>query len=213
MQQFSTPSFTITENPTLLSSPEFFKIVGIIESLLQAGTLQKLQGNCVVASELVCSLLEGLGIKSRIVECQLTITKNSDPIELYFIGFDNIGFKGELDTHLVVITETEIPILIDTSIGHYLPAARPAIIEQCHSNSDKTLSLIKFDSYILNYQYKKSIKLPSLHQKNILQRMQYETAVAKNLKSLKFFIIGVATFSVINFALNWTLIILKMMYP
>lgn len=213
MQKFPIPSFTITENPELRSIPEFFKVVGVIESLLQAGTLQKLQGNCVVASELMCSLLEGLGIKSKIVECQLTITKNTDPIELYFIGFDNIGFKGELDTHLVVITETEIPILIDTSIGHYLPADRPAVIEHCTNNSDKNLSLITFESYILNYQFKKTIKLPSLHQKNILQRIQYETNVEKTLRFLKIFIISVALFSVINFTLNWTLIILKMIYP
>lgn len=213
MQKIVTPSFTLSNNSELKSIPEYFKIVGVIESLLQAGTLQKLQGNCVVAAELICSLLDGLGIKSRIVECQLTITKNSDPIELYFIGFDNIGFKGELDTHLVVVTQTDIPILVDASIGHFLPTDRPVVIEKCSDHATKNIALIEFDSYILNYQYKNSIKLPSLHQKNILQRIQYETNIERTLKFLKLFVIGVAAFSIINFILNWTLIILKMIHP
>jgi hypothetical protein len=214
MQSFKTPSFRLSDNTTLKTLPEYFKIVGIIESLVPGGTLQKLQGNCVASAELICSLLDMAGIPSRIVECQLTIKKNSNPVEFYFVGFDNVGFKGELDTHLVVITETEIPILIDCAVGHYFEHDQPVIIEQADNYSTtQLLSAFEFGNYSCTYKTKKTIKLPSLHQKNILDRIQTELKFDHDIKLLKKVVIGICCLSFINFALNAILIILKLMWP
>lgn len=213
MQLYKKPSFDLSNNDKLKALPEYLKIVSVIEGLIPAGTLQKLQGNCVVAAEMICGLLDGVGIKSRIVECQLTITKETDPIELYFIGFDNIGFKGELDTHLIVVTETEIPLLIDVSIGHYLPETRPVIIEEFLSpKDDSIIGQISFDICKLQYTLKKNIKLPTLHQKNIFDRINFEKNIEGTLKFLRMGVICAISLSFINFVLNWILIVLKMIY-
>jgi hypothetical protein len=213
MQTFKNPSFKLSQNPVLKTLPEYYKVIGIIESLIPGGTLQKLQGNCVAAAELLCSLLDMSGIKSRIVECQLTITKQSEPVEFYFIGFDNVGFKGELDTHLIVITETEIPILVDCSVGHYFDHDQPALVEQAEkSEQENILAAFNFGNYTCTYKTKKNIKLPSLHQKNILDRIEHDRKTEKTLVSLKKVVIVIGIFSLINFTLNSTLVILKVLW-
>jgi hypothetical protein len=206
-------NFTITENEKLLTLSEYKKIATVVNNLIETGTVQKLQGNCISAAELVASLLDSIGISSRIVECQCAITKNQNQkMELYFIGFDNVGFKGELDTHLVVITETEIPILIDLSIGNFLPSDRPVLIEECQpiNTSSALFADIDFENYNLKYSFKKTIKIPSLHQKNIFERIEFEKNIHVSLKFLKIACITAIGLSAFNFFLNWILVILKL---
>jgi len=201
-------------NSKIKDLPEFRKIETILTNLLSSRVIPRLNGNCVIGSELVCSLLQAAGIKSRIVECQLTIKKTSEPIEIYFVGFDNVGFKGELDTHLVVITETKIPILIDVSISQYLPESNSVVVEEsCINSKDNIIGNINLQGYELAYQIKKSVRWPSLHQKNLLERLEYENETNRSLKFLKMIAICAIGISIFNFFLNWVQIFLKLIHP
>lgn len=215
LNQITNISFNLSDNTKILALPEYKKIVNIINNLLETGTVQKLQGNCISAAELVCSLLDGVGISSKIIECQCAITrKKNEKVDLFFIGFDNVGFKGELDTHLVVVTETEVPILIDISIGNFLPSNNPVVIDECFITKPNAslFADISFENYNLKYSLKKTVKIPGLHQKNIFERMEFEKSMERSIKFLKIACITAISLSAINFLLNWILVILKLNY-
>ena len=172
--------------------PYYIKIVEVIERLTQAGLLTRMQGNCVSSSDLVQNLLHQVGISSRIVEVQLTVTKqrgvNQMPDHL-FIGYDNLSFNGQVDTHTVVITDTEQPLLLDLSIAHILEGQQRYVIHRLSNNADY-LADLTMDTVQLTYQYKKNLKLPHIHQKNLLARILEEQTAKDTMRWLKWGVIA-----------------------
>jgi hypothetical protein len=67
-----------------------------------------------------------------------------------------------------------------------------------------------FNEYTLTYKEKLNIKLPAIHQKNLLQRIISDQTLEKTVKTLKMFIICAVSLGLINFVLNVTLIILRL---
>jgi hypothetical protein len=98
-------------------------------------------------------MLTQQGIENQIIECQVSIcwTENGIP-NFQFVGFDNQAFPGQVDTHTIIITKTEVPLLIDLSISHHLPSNHPFVIEKLNSNVEKTLAEFKFENYVLTHQ-------------------------------------------------------------
>ncbi len=212
-----------TNDPGLLRTPQYHKIKECIDSLSRTGDSRSFAGNCVATCDIFQTLLSQLGIPCKIMECQVCITQEVDGNKNYmFVGYDNYSYPGQIDTHTIVVTEGENPIIIDLSLGHLLPSDKQYIIERVNT-SKKSLSSehkenagkdvfaeFDFGSCGLTYYEKKNLRLPSIHQKNLIQRIVNEQNVEKSLDALKLFIIGALTLGIINFSLNIILIVLRL---
>jgi hypothetical protein len=161
------------------------------------------------------------------MECQICITQEVDGNKNYmFVGYDNYSYAGQIDTHTIVVTEGDTPIIIDLSLGHLLPADKQYVIERVNTTGKGTgkglssehrenvgkdvFAEFDFGSCGLTYYEKKNLRLPSIHQKNLIQRIVNEQNVEKSLDALKLFIIGALTLGIINFTLNIVLIVLRL---
>lgn len=214
-----------TNDPGLLRTPQYHKIKECIDSLSRTGDSRSFAGNCVATCDIFQTLLSQLGIPCKIIECQVCITQEVDGNKNYmFVGYDNYSYPGQIDTHTIVVTEGETPILIDLSLGHLLPAEKQYIIERIYNRSknvnensqlpeniDKNiLADFDFGSCSLTYYEKKNLRLPSIHQKNLIQRIVNEQNLEKSLDVLKLFIIAALTLGLFNFTLNIVLIVLRL---
>lgn len=193
----------------------FLKIQDLIEKLRPHDILTRFRGNCVAATDLIQNLLHQHGINSKIVEVQLTATKKypDGNTEFMFVGYDNLRYPGQIDTHLVVITEHEIPLLIDASIGHILEGTSKDYVLEPVNSSEKFLSDITLDDVQLTYQIKKNIRLPALHQRTLIDRLLEEKKVKDTIFWLKILVITGLGMSLINMIANGILIILKLIFP
>jgi len=212
-----------TNDPSLLKTPQYHKIKECIESLSRTGDTKSFAGNCLATCDIFQTLLSQLGIPCRIVECQVCITQEIDGNNNYmFVGYDNYSYPGQIDTHTIVVTEGDSPIVIDLSLGHLLPNNKQYIIEKLGikqfesinthiTNAGKDiLAEFDFGCCSVTYYEKKNIRLPSIHQKNLIQRIIGEQNIEKTLNGLKWFVIGALTLGIINFSLNITLIVLRL---
>lgn len=206
-----------------IRAPYYNKIVDLVEKLNQDNVVERLAGNCIGATDIFQKMLNNIGIESTIVEVELMITYlDSETPEFYFVGFDNLNFPGQVDTHLVIVTKTEIPLLIDLSISNYFPSRNQPIIQQVlNDQSEKILGeyIVRssrgnlIEHVKLNYGYKKNIRLPHLHQKNLAARIMDEQKITKDFKLLRSLIIIAIAFGLVNFTFNSVLVILKMLFP
>jgi hypothetical protein len=182
-----------------------------IELLFKSSGHQFFYGNCVSSCDILQNVLSQIGIKSKIVECQaIAIRQNSNEKNFFFVGYDGNTSLGQIDTHTIVIVEDEIPLLIDISIGHIFLPANKIVIERLNSNKPGVIAEYHFGEYTLTYKEKLNIKLPAIHQKNLLQRIISDQNLEKTVKTLKMFIICAVSLGLINFILNVTLIILRL---
>ncbi len=201
----------LTQDQEVEKLPYFQAIVTHIEQLESTGILINLDGNCLAAADLLSGLLLQSGIENTIVECQATVQLRDENNQTRFtlIGHDNLSFQGQVDTHVVVVTKTPIPLLIDISILGYLPEDHPFIIEKVDNSDPSILGNYKFKNFSILYQIKRNLRLPGLHQKGILQRMNEENNVKTKIKSLSNFIYFILFITVVNLIFNFTLLLLK----
>lgn len=197
--------------------PQFIEVKRVIDSLWESGIIQRGSGYCLGMSDIIQKLLESKGVKSRIVECKLIVLKKNPP-GIHLIGQNGIYSEGNLDrnqvkvdTHVVVITDTKIPMLIDTSIGH-VSEKIPYVCGEVNGK-DNVLAEYKVDDSEWVYLKKPVEVLPELHQKSLLERIKTDVNVANTLQFLKYIVIALIYMSLINFTLNITTIVLKLIYP
>lgn len=197
--------------------PDFPKVKQVIDSLWESGIIQRGSGYCLGMSDIIQKLLEGKGVKSKIVECKLIVLKKNPP-GIHLIGQDGIFSEGNLDksqtkvdTHVVVITDTKIPMLIDTSIGHVSDKI-PYVCGEINGK-ENVLAEYKVDDSEWVYLRKPVEVLPELHQKSLLERIKTDVNVANTLQFMKYIVIALIAMSLINFTLNITAIILKLLNP
>lgn len=193
-------ALTLTKDKELKENPIFKKIEKIINRIYNEGLLDRVRHNCISASEIMQKLLATSGIKSRSIECTLSMIRNED--EYFFIGFDDYSFAGEVDTHVVVITETQPQMLIDLSISHLLPPNHPCIIEKVNSIDPEIISEYNIDGIKMVYNIKRNIKLPHIHQKNVIERFEYEMKTADKLKWVTSLVFVAMILAGINFIFN-----------
>lgn len=198
-------------NDPLLKRPEYFKILEVLQSLERNQLLKTFHGNCIAATEIIQSMLSQVGIQSRVVEVQLLITRKASPEEFLFIGFDGTDFPGQIDTHMVLITETPQPIIIDVSIAHVLPSDKCYLVE-CVNSTPNSLSEHQIENLSLVYQEKRNIRFPNIHQKTLINRIIDDQKVRSDLDKFHLLLIVSLSISGVNFVLNAILILLKSLY-
>lgn len=184
-----------------LESKDYYKkVISILEKLWEDGIIQRSGGYCLSVSDMVQKLLKFNGIESRLLECNL-IFLDKDPPNMRLVGYDGIkevqDDKMELDTHVVCVTETEIPILIDLSINYLSNSVR--YICQRYEPNDTNNIEYKIGSTTWIYQEKVNSRVPSLHRKSISDRIKLDLQVENNFKRINYFLIGLSLISVLNF--------------
>jgi len=200
-----------TTDNILLKTPQYHKIKDIVQRLERGGTTASFAGNCISSTDIMQHLLSRVGIESEIVECQLAMIRDDGNTKDYvFVGYDNGSYPGQIDTHVVLVTKTEQPILIDLSLSHLLPKDKPFIIERVQNTELGKISEFNLENINLTYFEKKSVKLPNLHQKTLLQRIIGDQNAEKSLKLLRVLVICAVSLGLINFTLNVILIILRL---
>lgn len=175
------------------------RIVGIFED---SGLIFRSSGQCIGTSDLVRRLLLDAGVDSCIVECSLSVI-DRDPInKINFVGYDTNRTKDnryEIETHVICITKTEIPILIDltvqTSKIKYIVFP---IFEELVTNQENILTL-DFGNSLWIYNKRDINLLPELNQQNILDRIKIDNKVQNQINFLKKIIIFIAIVSSLNF--------------
>lgn len=208
---------TFVFDQTVTKDPQYPIVKQVIDSLWQGGIIQRGAGYCLGMSDIIQKLLESKGIKSKIVECKLIVLKKNPP-SMHLIGQDGIFSQGNIDnsetkvdTHVVVITDTKIPMLIDTSIGH-VSEKIPYVCGEVNGKNN-TLAEYNVDEIEWVYIKKPVTVLPELHQKSLIDRIKTDIDVAKSIKFMKIIITCIICFSVVNFTLNVTSIVLKLLNP
>ncbi len=199
-------------NDQLKDDPQFNEIRAVINSLWNAGVIQRGANFCLSMSDIIQKLLAEKGVKSKLVECKLIVMKNNPP-QLTIVGQEdqfNLNTENQLDSHVVVVTETQIPMIIDTSIG-YIDQNVPYVVAPLNGAGDY-LGQYDINGSKWTYIRKTRESLPFLHQQSILERIKKDSTVDTSLKNLKFLITVAISISIINFILNNALIVLKLIW-
>ena len=206
-----------SSNEALLKDPQYHKIIDLVNNLVTNEMLMSsFRDNCIGSCDIIQSLLSQVGIPSKIVECQASVSGTNDQGDkfFYFVGYDNYNYPGQIDTHTVVVTESENPILIDLSLGKNLPKDQQFIVERVSGtkvdeNGKEIISAIKLQHIEVTYYAKKNLRLANIHQKNVVQRIMKEQEFDRTIQFVKVMLYCSLSLSVVNFILNMTLIVIK----
>lgn len=191
-------SYIITNDEALKKTNEYKKISKLIFKLVENGSTFVGKGYCISMSDIVYTILKQNNIPCKIVECHLTIT-NKTTDEIYNMGFDGLkDDPNKADTHVVVVTQTEHPMVIDVSIAHLLPNNLQGVIDSLVDDEYGIFADTKNDLVALTYQNKKTYSIPMLHQRSIIDRIKTDVDIFKSLNLLKIMIYFAITISFLN---------------
>jgi len=205
-----------TLDKELAETPDYKTVQRVILDLYYGGIIQKGGGYCISMSDMIRTLLLQNGIDASLLECKLTIIKTNPP------GLSLIGHHGlrksndfsDIDTHIVCVTNTTIPMLIDLSIHDFQPGI-PFICERINGvnikdETDQSSDVISKYEFGNNstwiYQTREVQRIPRQHQIGIIDRFKTDARVFDDIKWLKILsYLGVA-FAVVNFVINVTIL-------
>jgi hypothetical protein len=183
------------------------KILSVIDTLDKNGILDHMAGNCILASDVIQNMLHTVDVSSRIVECQLLITCLEDHgrESVCIVGYDfptpnAAPGKNLVDTHAVTVTQGDTAYLIDISIGNFLGNPKYVIVSDIVTDDSDpdVFARASVGPYKLVYRKKKHLRLPNLHQKNLVDRVQQEYQLLKNVRYLKYLVIFAIAISGMN---------------
>jgi hypothetical protein len=177
----------ITTNNDITQSAHYKIVERSVNRIIDSGAIHLSARQCISASDMMYISLLHQGIKSHLVECELTVTyPNQDLTQVAYIGFDKETSRmGGLDTHIVCITDTDPPMLIDTSISYLLPVGILAIIAGVEKGLNRIISTSITDVVCLTYREKLTQQVPIAHQTSILNRIETDRVVRTDINLLK----------------------------
>lgn len=192
---------------------DYQAIRAVIKKMNESGLLEGAAGNCIGISEILQHLLGEIGINSRLIECKLLSTdRQGNAIrDFQFIGYNadhRLRDQGWVDTHVVLITETNIPQLIDLSVPHLLKNGKKWVHDRVNSIDPEIVSEYHYGDQHLMYSVKKNIRLIGMHQTSLVDRIDSEQKIKKQILQQRHWLIALILFGAINFALNISLMIL-----
>lgn len=191
------------QNKNKVADPEHQKIITIIEDLWENGIVQRGKGYCYSMSDIISKLLKLNGIDCYMEECSLMILRKSPP-DLFLVGYpgpDVMNNVKEVHTHVVCITKTKNPILIDLSINGFIDEV-PFICERIVDSNNVEISNFEFKNSVFKYSRKSEQQLPILHQQSIIERIDTDKRIFSSIKNVKLFLLGLATISSLNLLHN-----------
>lgn len=191
-------------NVTSTADETYQTICKVLNGVAGSGGLFMGAGYCVAMCDLLYNLLLHNGIKCHIVEVTLTISSNQSKSNrsTFAIGFDKVTPRevNTVDTHVVLITQTEIPYIIDPSISHKLPPGFGAVVASCAERDGKLL-LDYVDSASdvrLTYNQKEIQNFPLAHQVSIVDRISKDRNIEKRLKIVTLLLLTSLSIGAVN---------------
>lgn len=191
-----------TDNEALLNNPEYQIVQETVLQLWEGGIIQRGRGYCLSMADIIHNLLKQKNIKSRIVECKLSVV-GIDPPGLLLVGHDGLNkvqqSAAAIDSHVVCITDTEIPMLIDLSVIGVRPEI-PWILESLtpQTAAPDVIAEYNFGASRWLYQNKLGSRIPQQHQASILDRFKTDQQVSRSIRSLKLLIVVAICISLLN---------------
>ena len=181
---------------------EYKKIVSVMEQIGSWGMYHRSAGYCVSMSHIVSSRLRQVGIESRLMECSLMVT-TKDPMNVTLIGHDGyypIDFdpKKQTQNHVVCVTETSTPYIIDASIFSIDADIEYVIVPTTNLLPDGSIE-IEYSNSVWTYKEKVNVELPKLYERSIIHRIETDKKVNKDIKTIRSVIILLIVISTINF--------------
>jgi hypothetical protein len=177
---------------------EIDQVREVIQYLWDDGMIHRGTGHCIAMSDIVQKLLLHHGIDSYLQECSLMIhKKNID--DLMLVGYSMAKVYdpiNQVKTHVVCVTKTKKPILIDLSVYNFVDDV-PYICEYLDSNS----VVDKFEFPNANFIYTKKYsdyQLPLLHERSIINRIETDKKIFNNFKIINTILIFISIIASIN---------------
>ena len=198
-----------TTNANIQQDPDYILICKLIKRLVDTGIVARGEGHCISMSSMLHALLLQNNITSHMVECQVIISHNESK-RLVFVGYDGPTDGNVVDSHVVLVTATKIPLLIDVSIGHKLPKHYQVIVDTA-SKDNNCLSQVDHVDVTLTYEEKLTNNIPVVHQRSITDRIATDAKIFEDMRVLKilnYIGIGISGFAIVNTILNFSMILL-----
>lgn len=204
----SNPKFGkyISKDADLTNKKFYYEIIKVVKLWYESGVIDRGAGSCLGMSDMVQKVLRTKGIKSKLVECELIIT-TTDPPSMSLIGQPfNIetarpNADDILNSHVVCITETEPPLLIDTSISHYKEITETPFIIEKLENEDSDPSIIaklKVNGSTLLYTPSLFQNIPVLYQQSMVDRLKTDKKVDNSIKKINIMLMALFILMGIN---------------
>ena len=195
------------------------EIQHVLRELKENQILKRLPGNCILASDLIQNMLYSQGVNGKTVEVEVIFSRLQEDVNrvevTHLLGYDDKLLSSDMtDTHAVVITKTEPPILIDATISHIIGINDLVIVKHLDKKYDdpNVICELEANGYNIVYRIKKNIKLPTYHQKDLLEKMKRDIMTEKSIDFLKNLVFIAASVSVVNFIINMLLIMLNVYF-
>lgn len=171
----------LSSDMDLNNTKEYQEIISVVDELHRYGVLQRTSGNCVAISDIIFKLLKSRGIECKLVECSLLIFHKSTN-SINFVGYeDNQSPTSKISSHVVCVTKTPIPILIDLSVP-FASSEKPYIIEKVNGTG-QNFAEYKFGDTEWFYSEKSYSHLPNLHQQSIVDRIETDLKIESRIQS------------------------------
>lgn len=187
---------------TLRETDYYQKIQEVIGQVNNMGMLDRGVGYCFSMSDIFLKLLHKNGIESELVECSLMIALK-DPPSMHLIGYNGFGgisnFVDHMENHVVCVTKTPIPILIDGSLKNIDPNVPYVCIPVTGRENHTQLAEYDFGTSVWTYEKKVTSELPMLHQKSILDRINKDKKIDSSIQKLQKAVIFIAIVTSMNF--------------
>jgi len=197
-------SCIITTDEELKKTKEYQLVFEALTKLINSGVTRMGEGYCISVSDIIFNVLTQAGIKCHLEEVKLSIMDQDTGLS-DMVGFETTFTKNshqKVSTHVVVITNTEIPMLIDGSVAHKLPGNQQVIIQPILNLGSKMMCNFEYGGFGFLYQEKTDgYGIPQLHQISILDRMGTDKKIFDTMKQLRVLnVIGIllSAFAVIN---------------
>jgi hypothetical protein len=179
-------TFRVTEgclNEATKKTDEYKAVMEVLQGLNKSDLLERLNGFCVAASEVIQNMLDAKKIRSKIVECQAIVTRKDGSFNL--IGYDRLSGPPQIDTHFVVLIEGSHPFIVDASVGYLFEKNRLVILSSLAANDPEIIAQPSFEFGTITYRTKKEIRYPQIHEKSLIRKVSEEGKIRGDITLLQ----------------------------
>lgn len=189
----------VSKDQELIETRDYQIVIAVVRELWSGGIIARGSGYCLSMSDMIQTLLKQQGIESHLEECKLTIL-GIDPPNFKIIGQTGLWQPDrrpdDVDTHVVCVTDTDIPMIIDLSVYSFRDEV-PYVVERLNGRAG-FLAELDFTQSRWVYQRKDRPRLVDQHQTSILDRMETDRRVKRQITWLQWAVIAVMVIAGLN---------------
>jgi hypothetical protein len=179
------------ETPELQQHELLPRLLAVI-SAIPSDMIQTSQGLCYAMSDMLGRMLTNAGIRHSIQEVELTAV-GTNPVRMMIVGKQGVKPQStDADTHVVVIVEHEIPILIDLTIPHIMPQGRTYLMGVC-KGKDNIVAQFTAGDATYTYRARELNRFVDLYQKSIVERISTDARIFRNINRLYWLVLAMFT--------------------